>query len=824
MLVQAKDWDEYNLLKKEQAEKERKYQKSIEKLKFYQAQKKERIISGIFLRRPQKIKNDPRSIDTYLRFYTIVDGWKIYAPERVPGEEPVSDDFFRSFNDSGIAFWYAIYSDAPATTNANRMVGGFEAVYAKPDPTKILPPKTKIPVSGKKVEIPQKEKPSATQEQPVLTPEKGLLKIIPVDFKFIENFNFTDKFKIQLPAPSSYEGNNTLYFDYRFEWHNDFSADVTVLLRWGKDDERIPERSPEGYLNKYKPQGSKVDASQFPPLRIVNPVIKSIQLSLEKAKAYHAAALKFYQSGNYDLAAIEYAKAKEALNEALEKIGAIKNPNGFLKALKQNIDATFKTLESNRASVEKMKTGVIDKVDIIPVSPQAKSGASSNISSITLANGTQMRFSAEKNEIEKRITPRPDFQPKSFWVNRSGEVKFDVESLGFQRFTTSLKSIEENLGDLSFENFYQKAIDNPDRTFWVVSWGAGEGKELKEMELKLKKLGIRNVRLIGFSNIYFPQWAEGDSQIEWILDDASNFKEYFKKPEEKIDFLFSYIGLYHIRPFKSNDSTVDDPSKDHFTYMHDIASTLKEDGEVIYDYGIPPFGAGGERADFEELGDIYQVKSWRRGIVKLEPRAKEESPEIELFPGIERAGQKIVFSDGFFVKKTGPSPGAIYPSEEPQSLGPEDSVQVEEKNGSLFIKFFHYEGEHQVLDKRYRAPTNEEAGLAGSIIDNKNPAKTPTAVSSNSEAIVIEAAFKKLGKTFPSATEAIGALGGAKAYDTLRAIAENGQIDIKLRLGAIAALKAAQAYDTLKAIAENDRPGALNDKTRERAIRALRFS
>ena len=164
-----------------------------------------------------------------------------------------------------------------------------------------------------------------------------------------------------------------------------------------------------------------------------------------------------------------------------------------------------------------------------------------------LGNGTSVIFSADDNEIRKLIS---EGQP--FLIDENGQpATRSVESEGFKRFTTPFAAIKERLGEDIFEDFYQRALalqrTDPGKELIVVSWGCGQGVELKQMEEELKNRGIHNVRLLGFANIYFPSWAQGDSQITWILDDASRFAEYFKDGE--IDLMFSFIGLFHIKPF-----------------------------------------------------------------------------------------------------------------------------------------------------------------------------------------------------------------------------------------------------------------------------------
>ncbi|MFA6378517.1 MAG: methyltransferase domain-containing protein, partial [Candidatus Omnitrophota bacterium] len=325
---------------------------------------------------------------------------------------------------------------------------------------------------------------------------------------------------------------------------------------------------------------------------------------------------------------------------------------------------------------------------------------SSAISEVTLGNKTRVLFSSEA--VPGLIAGGED----RFLINAKGKAVIgrDVDSEGYKRFTTSLDTIKENFGERTFDDFYERALqaqkNDPERKFTVVSWGAGEGRELREMEKELKERGIDNVRLIGFANIYFSRWGVGDSQITWILDDGSRFNEYFEDGE--IDFMFSSIGLYHVRPLES-----------HFKYMRDIAPKINTDGVIVYDYGVP-----GTDYDFTKLSDTYSIDpSWSRGIIKLQSKsgATQEDSQKEsqaVFPaeGYYAAGSKIIYEYESFVFNG----RALYPRETLQPLGPEDSVRVKEENNRLGIEIFKGRMGQEELVASYAAPQAASSGILSS--------------------------------------------------------------------------------------------------------------
>jgi|GEM_PF-3892301 len=83
------------------------------------------------------------------------------------------------------------------------------------------------------------------------------------------------------------------------------------------------------------------------------------------------------------------------------------------------------------------------------------------------------------------------------------------------------------------------------RPFTIVDLGAGNVRFLRD----LKQLGISNLRLIGYSNVYFPGWTESRKEgIPVIYDDVSNLSAYLKPGQ--VDLFLSHWGaLTHYEKF-----------------------------------------------------------------------------------------------------------------------------------------------------------------------------------------------------------------------------------------------------------------------------------
>lgn len=148
----------------------------------------------------------------------------------------------------------------------------------------------------------------------------------------------------------------------------------------------------------------------------------------------------------------------------------------------------------------------------------------------------------------------------------------------------SLSEIAYGQPDL-FEEIARYAEAHSERTVTVVDWGAGAGTSLAELSQKLAGRGIRNVRLVGFSDMYFKDWARPSmAGIEFILDVSRHLPEYFKDGE--IDFLYSYWGFAHFNSGhvllydKPMQSVVPAPTP-FAQYLQKLAPKMAAGGSII---------------------------------------------------------------------------------------------------------------------------------------------------------------------------------------------------------------------------------------------------
>ena len=226
-----------------------------------------------------------------------------------------------------------------------------------------------------------------------------------------------------------------------------------------------------------------------------------------------------------------------------------------------------------------------------------------------LANGTKVLFSGSSAEIKSAIGAGAPFK-----VNEDGEFSAaSINENGMYVFKTSLESVEEKLGAQAFEDVFRQAEENPKRIFTIVDWGVGKGLALKALEQRAMDRGLDNIRFVGFGNIYFPEWGQGASKITWILDDGKNFKKYFLNNDDKIDFMFSKIGLYHMKGLDRRDGVTG--IQKHIDYMRDISDAMKPEGRIVYDYNMLGLGL----KDLDGMGAVYAVDEYslRKWVITL---------------------------------------------------------------------------------------------------------------------------------------------------------------------------------------------------------------
>ena len=169
---------------------------------------------------------------------------------------------------------------------------------------------------------------------------------------------------------------------------------------------------------------------------------------------------------------------------------------------------------------------------------------------------------------------------------------------------TTLEAIEQSWGVALYEKIKAFALAHPDRIITVLDWGCGEGVLLSDLLQKLTQEGIRNVRLIGFSNLYYPQWKEKPAGVEFILDDYRNLARYFDP--NGLDIVVSHMALPHL-------------DKPH-AHVLDLSDWLTQSGFILFNELKHPEAIAKESD--EEIADFW-MELQDRGLVAHHKQLKE---------------------------------------------------------------------------------------------------------------------------------------------------------------------------------------------------------
>ncbi|MBP9855196.1 MAG: hypothetical protein KBD53_10065, partial [Candidatus Omnitrophica bacterium] len=118
-----------------------------------------------------------------------------------------------------------------------------------------------------------------------------------------------------------------------------------------------------------------------------------------------------------------------------------------------------------------------------------------------------------------------------------------------QRWPKTFSNSEEiGLGMMKYIQALVKkrnASDLPEEMIEILYWGAAEGRRLFELRGQLDKLGIKNVRLIGYSDEYHSGWEKAKDMegIDFIWDTPEFIHKYIQNG--RLDGIFSHLGLYY---------------------------------------------------------------------------------------------------------------------------------------------------------------------------------------------------------------------------------------------------------------------------------------
>lgn len=113
----------------------------------------------------------------------------------------------------------------------------------------------------------------------------------------------------------------------------------------------------------------------------------------------------------------------------------------------------------------------------------------------------------------------------------------------------TLSEVNAHLGMDLFQKVSQLASardahGDSNQTITIIDWGCGKGVALNALAQRVEASGLRNIRLIGFSNQYFPEWKDLHSSLIFIFDKEKNLEKHL--PGILIDFMFSHSGLRYL--------------------------------------------------------------------------------------------------------------------------------------------------------------------------------------------------------------------------------------------------------------------------------------
>jgi len=126
----------------------------------------------------------------------------------------------------------------------------------------------------------------------------------------------------------------------------------------------------------------------------------------------------------------------------------------------------------------------------------------------------------------------------------SKENRYFLRELGWMFTETSFKDLNRKYKIL--EKIIELDQNRQDKNVPIVilDWGCGEGTGLVGLLQEIKKLGILNVEIIGYSDEYYEEWEELPEGITVIFDIAENLPRYIQ--QETISFIYTHLGLSHL--------------------------------------------------------------------------------------------------------------------------------------------------------------------------------------------------------------------------------------------------------------------------------------
>ncbi|HMZ27737.1 MAG TPA: hypothetical protein PLM37_10510, partial [Elusimicrobiota bacterium] len=178
--------------------------------------------------------------------------------------------------------------------------------------------------------------------------------------------------------------------------------------------------------------------------------------------------------------------------------------------------------------------------------------------------------------------------PEKGLIEYVGDKYVVRNEIKYEKISSPVSEINDTLQINLVDAIVERARRDPARPFVVLDWGAGQGQALREIDAALKKdhPDVRNVVLLGLSNVYYSAWETLPKGVAMIYAPARNLAEVIRP--ESLGLVFSHWSLRSIAGLRWT------------AYLLDLLPLLSPGGVVYSDIAPSP-------AALQEIGRHYFV-------------------------------------------------------------------------------------------------------------------------------------------------------------------------------------------------------------------------
>ncbi|TAM35468.1 hypothetical protein EPN54_06130, partial [bacterium] len=189
---------------------------------------------------------------------------------------------------------------------------------------------------------------------------------------------------------------------------------------------------------------------------------------------------------------------------------------------------------------------------------------------------------------------RQEFKEKGGRVLPDGTFKIGYDYRWSVK-NSSFADVESNFSRLLQGSLFKMITDRAkaagDREVYVLDWGAGNLRAVRELSIRLKAAGINNVRIIAFGDTFYRGEQEVPDNAVFILDTANNLRSRLLSqfPGIQIDVIYSYMGMRHLLPssFVYNTGAMNAKeikgTEEFLAYLKTLNDLLSEQGFIVFD-------------------------------------------------------------------------------------------------------------------------------------------------------------------------------------------------------------------------------------------------